>query len=87
MRMKTLPVNLDDDLDTALDAVSREQGMGKAELVIDILRRYVETEQLKRSLEDPTLIALYEQLAAEDMALAEQGIGDYSRVLHAADQP
>jgi metal-responsive CopG/Arc/MetJ family transcriptional regulator len=71
MEMKTLPVNLDDDLDTALDAVSREQGAGKAELVIDIVRKYVEAEQLKRSLMDPALAALYEQLVAEDRALVK----------------
>ena len=75
--MKTLPVNLDDELDTALDAVSREQGVGKAELVVDIVRKYVEAERLKSTLQDPALIALYEQLAAEDVALAEEGMADY----------
>ena len=85
--MKTLPLDLDDELDAALDAVSLEQGRRKAELVVDIVRKYVGAEQLKRTLQDPALVALYEQLAAEDLALAEQGMGDYSRVLHASDQP
>jgi metal-responsive CopG/Arc/MetJ family transcriptional regulator len=85
--LKTLPVILDDELDVALDAISKEHGMGKAELVVDIVRKYVEAEQLKRSLVDPTLITLYEQLAAEDMALAAEGMADYSHLLHAADQP
>jgi metal-responsive CopG/Arc/MetJ family transcriptional regulator len=86
MEMNTLPVNLDDDLDTALDAVSREQGMGKAELVIDIVRKYVEAEQLKRSLMDTALATLYGRLAVEDRGLAEKGMGDYARALHSADQ-
>jgi predicted transcriptional regulator len=77
--MKTLPINLDDELDMALDAVSREQGVGKAQLVIDIVRRYVEAEQLKRSLMDPALATLYEQLVVEDLALAEEGMDCYSR--------
>ena len=85
--MKTLPLNLDDELDTALDAVSREQGVGKAELVVDLVRKYVEAERLKSTLQDPALIALYEQLAAEDVGLAEEGITEYQRVLQTADQP
>jgi hypothetical protein len=85
--MKTLPLDLDDALDAALDAVSLEQGRGKADLVLDLVRKYVEAEQLKRTLQDPALIALYDQLAVEDIALAEQGLGDYSRGLRSADQP
>lgn len=85
--MKVLPLNMDDELDAALDAVSREQGTGKAELVIDIVRRYVAAERLKSTLQDPALVALYEQLAAEDLGLAEEGLADYAKMLQAADQP
>src|SRR5207244_859574 len=81
--MKSLPVPLDDDLDAALEAVSAEQGRGKADLVVDIVRRYIETDRLRRTLEDPALVALYQQLAPEDKALAEEGLADYQRMLAA----
>ena len=84
--MKSLPLDLDDELDAALDAVSLEQGRAKVELVLDLVRKYVEAEKLKRTLQDPALIALYNELAAEDIALAEQGLADYSRGLQSADQ-
>ena len=83
--MKTLPLTIDDDLDAALEAACAEQGRDKSEVVAEILRKYVETERLKRSLQDPGLSALYEQLAAEDSALAEQGMADYQDMLEAAD--
>jgi hypothetical protein len=84
--MKPLPVKLDDELDAALEAVCVEQGRTKVDLVTDILRQYVETERLRRTLQDPTLVALYQQLEAEDAALAEQGIPEYRQMLEAADQ-
>ncbi len=40
---------------------------------------------LRRSLQDPALIALYEELAAEDVALAEAGMADYQQGLELAD--
>jgi metal-responsive CopG/Arc/MetJ family transcriptional regulator len=83
-RMKTLPVNMDDELDAALDMVCAEQGLKKADLVVDIVRKYVETERLKRALQDPSLAALYEQLADEDVSLAEEGMADYQQILEAA---
>jgi hypothetical protein len=85
--MKTLPLRLDDDLDAALDAVSAEQGISKADLVTQIVRRYLETQRLKHALQDPDLAALYQQLAGEDVALAEEGIADFQRLLEEADQP
>jgi plasmid stability protein len=84
--MGSVPVVLDDELDAALEAVSAEQGRSKADLVSDILRRYVETERLTRSLQDPELVGLYQQLAAEDQALAEEGLTEYQQSLAAADQ-
>jgi len=84
--MKSLPVPLDDELDAALEAVSAEQGRGKADLVVDIVRRYIETDRLRRTLEDPALVALYQRLAPEDQALAEEGLTEYQQMLAAADQ-
>jgi predicted transcriptional regulator len=77
--MKTLPLKLDDDLDAALGAISAQQGQTKDELVTRLLRKYVETEELKRALQDP-------ELAAEDLALAEQGMAEYQRIRGAAEQ-
>jgi metal-responsive CopG/Arc/MetJ family transcriptional regulator len=85
--MKNLPVKIDDELDAALDVVCAEHGLKKTELVVDIVRKYVETERLKRALQDPSLAALYEQLAAEDVSLAEEGMADYQQILESADEP
>jgi hypothetical protein len=85
--MTTLPVVLDDELDAALEAACARQGLSKADLVTNIVRRYVETERLKRTSDDPDLEALYQQLAAEDVALAEEGLAAYRDMLDQADQP
>jgi len=85
--MKTLPIKLDDELDAALEAVCAERGLTKHQLAADLLRRYVEAEQLKRTLQDPDLVALYQELASEDVALAEEGMAEYKQMLEAADQP
>ncbi len=42
-------------------------------------------ERLRQSLQDPALVALYQELAGEDLALAEAGMGDYQRGLQEAD--
>lgn len=85
--MKTLSLRLDDELDAALEAVCKEQGRDKADVVTDIVRKYVETEHLKRALQDHALAELYQQLAAEDVALAEEGMAEYQRILEEADHP
>jgi predicted DNA-binding protein len=85
--MKTLPIRLEDDLAAALEVVCREQGRTKADLVTDLVRKYLQTQAVKHALADPALVALYEDLAAEDVALAEQGLSDYQQMLEAADQP
>jgi hypothetical protein len=46
----------------------------------------VDTERLQRALDDPDLAALYRQLAAEDVALAEAGMTTYRDLLDEADQ-
>lgn len=85
--MKTLSLRLDDELDAALEAVCAEQGRDKAEVVTEVVRKYVETERLKRTLQDPSLAELYQQLAGEDVALAEEGMADYHQMLEEADHP
>ncbi len=83
--MKTLPVVLEDDVDAALEDVSARQGRAKMDMAAEILRKYVQTERLRQSLQDPALIALYQELAAEDVELAEAGIADYHQGLEEAD--
>jgi predicted DNA-binding protein len=85
--MKTLPIRLEDELDAALEAVCQEQGRTKAELIAEIVRKYLEAEKLRDALADPALVALYEELAPEDIALAEQGLAEYQKMLGATDQP
>ena len=83
--MKMLPLRLDDELDAALEAVCKGLGRDKADVVADVVPKYVETERLKGTLQDPELVALYEQVAPEDVALAEEGITEYQRILKATD--
>ena len=83
--MKTISLRIDDEVDAALAALCAEQGRNETEVVADVLRRYVETERLKRMLEDPALAQLYEELAAEDRALAEEGMAEYQQTLQEAD--
>lgn len=83
--MKTIAIVVDDELDAALETLCAEQGRTKAEVLINLLRRYVEDERLKSALHDPRLAALYASLADEDVALAEEGMADYQRLLEATD--
>lgn len=73
-------------MDAALAALRAKQGRNETEVVADVLRRYVETERLKRMLQDPALAQLYEELAAEDKALAEEGVSEYQQTLQEADK-
>jgi hypothetical protein len=79
--MTTVTLNLDDDLNAALEAFSSEQGRDKAALLADVVRQFVETERLRQELRDPMMAALLEELASEEVALAEQGLADYQRLL------
>jgi metal-responsive CopG/Arc/MetJ family transcriptional regulator len=83
--MKTLSLRLDDDLDAALTAVCAEEGRTRAEVGREAVRRYLRARQLRSSLRPPDLAALYEQLASEDVALAEAGMEEYDQALRAAD--
>lgn len=84
--MKTLPVLLEDEIDAALETFSVGQGRLKTDLAAEVLGKYVRAERLRQSLQDPSLVALYQELAGEDLALAEAGMGDYQRGLQEADR-
>jgi plasmid stability protein len=86
--MATLVLNLDDGLNAALEALCAREGRDKAALLTDILRRHLDSEELRQCLSDPELKRLYdEQLAAEDVALAEEGMAEYEDLLREADRP
>ncbi len=76
---------IDETLDTELELVSTRKGRSKSDIVAEVLRRYVQTEQRRHQPLDPALIAAYSQLAEEDIALAEAGMEDYQRQLEEAD--
>lgn len=84
--MKTLPLLLDDDLDAALNVVSAGKGRSKADLAADVLRSYVQKEKLRQTLQDPVLIALYQELADEDVQMSEEGMAEYQQMLEEADR-
>lgn len=44
-----------------------------------------DTSPLQEALADPSLIRLYQELADDDVALAEEGLADYERQVKAAD--
>jgi hypothetical protein len=75
--MKPISLKLDDDLDA--------EGRDKGDVVTEVVRKYVETVRLRRALEDPALTRLYEELAGDDAALAEENIAEYGRLLKSAD--
>ena len=83
--MTTLQLKLDDELNAALDKLCAGQGRDKESLATQLLRQYVNMEQLKRTLLDPDLAKLYLELQAEDQELANQGMDEYHRLLNEAD--
>jgi predicted transcriptional regulator len=83
--MKAISLKLDDDVDAELEALCVAEGRDKSDVVTEAVRKYVETARLRRALEDPALIRLYEELAGEDRALAEEDIAEYGRLLKSAD--
>jgi predicted transcriptional regulator len=84
--MKTIAVQMDDDLNTALEQICAQRKLDKSQVAADLLRRYVETERLIGSLRDPALMTAYQELATEDVNLAEQGMGEFQQLLGEADQ-
>ena len=83
--MKAISLKLDDDVDAELEALCAAEGRDKGDVVTEVVRKYVETVRLRRALEDPALTRLYEELAGDDAALAEENIAEYGRLLKSAD--
>ena len=54
--------------------------------VIDVLSKSERMERLRLSLLDPEAIALYEELAEEDVRLAEAALAEYVAGLAEADK-
>lgn len=52
----------------------------------EVVRRYAETARLRRAPEDPAVRYLYEEPAAEDVALADERIAEYGGLLRSADE-
>ena len=84
--MRTLSLSLDDDLDAALGTVCAELGREKADVVADLLRKYLGAQRLKRTVQDPAAVQLYRELETEDLALAEEGMAEYQEILDRADK-
>ena len=70
--MTILQLKLDDELNAALDKLCAGQGRDKESLATQLLRQYVNMEQLKRTLFNPDLAKLYKELQEEDRALANE---------------
>ena len=83
--MKTVYIDLDDELDTALETICSEAGFSKVEILLNVVRKFVEAENLKKTLQDRELQELYKSLMNEDVMLAEEGIGEYTEMLREAD--
>jgi hypothetical protein len=84
--MRTLSLPLDPTLDAALEELCARKGQDKASLVADLIRRYVQKEQLQDAVQDPALGQLYQELAVEDVALAEAGMEEVDQMLREADE-
>jgi len=84
--VRTLELNLEDALVEELENVSARQQRDAASIASELVRRYLESERARQTLQSSSLIALYGELAEEDVALAEAGMTDYSVSLKEADQ-
>jgi predicted transcriptional regulator len=86
MAGKTVMIVLDDELDAALEEICLEQGRTKGDLIVELLRKFVEDERLRLDLNSSELAELYQALVKEDVALAEEGMLDYHRMLKETDE-
>ncbi|MEJ7612417.1 ribbon-helix-helix protein, CopG family [Fervidibacter sacchari] len=86
MAGKTVTIVLDDELDAALEEICLEQGRTKGDLIVELLRKFVEDERLRLDLNSSELTELYQALVNEDVALAEEGMADYHRMLKETDE-
>lgn len=89
--MKAVTIHIEEELFAALEEICSWKEQDESQVFTDALIKYVETEQLKRSLQEKdnhiglSLLKLYEELVAEDIELAEQGITDYQKMLEEVD--
>lgn len=86
MAEKTLVLTLDEDLDAALEKICTERGQTKNELISDLLRQFVASEQFRLRLLNPQIVEQYQTLAEEDIALAEEGMAEYQQLLKETDE-
>jgi antitoxin component of RelBE/YafQ-DinJ toxin-antitoxin module len=86
MAGKTVMIVLDDELDAALEEICLEQGRTKGDLIVELLRKFVEDERLRFELNSSELTELYQALVNEDVTLAEEGMADYQRMLKETDE-
>jgi predicted transcriptional regulator len=86
MAGKTMTIVLDDELDAALEEICLEQGRTKGDLIVELLRKFVEDERLRLDLNSSELAELYQALVNEDVTLAEEGMADYQRMLKETDE-
>jgi len=86
MAGKTVTIVLDDELDAALEEICLEQGRTKGDLIVELLRKFVEDERLRLDLNSSELAELYQALVNEDVTLAEEGMADYQRMLKETDE-
>ncbi len=78
---------IEDALNAELERVAAQKGRANSDVAAEALRQYVQTERRKEQAVNPALIALYSQLADEDVALAEAGMEDYHWRLIADSAP
>lgn len=83
--MKNLTVCLDDELDTALEALCTEEGRQRGEFESEVLRQFVERERLARQVQDPAWQAVYREVEQEELAMAEEGMAEYAERLRQLD--
>jgi predicted transcriptional regulator len=83
---KTVTIVLDDELDAALEEICLEQGRTKGDLIVELLRKFVEDERLRFELNSSELAELYQALVNKDVTLAEEGMADYHRMLKETDE-
>ena len=84
--MPVFSILLEDDVLIRLKAFSGESRRDTSEIVAEAIRRYLGEDPARRTLDAPSLRVLYEELAAEDLALSEAGIGEYMAMVSDADR-
>ena len=84
--MRTLAVELEDGIATALDKLAKGRGCAPAEIAADAVRRIVEQEQLRDFMQNPSNQQLIRELDEENVAMAEEGMAEYAEILRKADE-